>query len=138
MSLFEDRSGNIWIGTFDGLTKYNPDSNSGNAFTDFMTPFLTYYFAEDKDGNFYFSHSEKNSKYSDLPNQVLYKYDQKVTGVNAFIKIIEKDQPNDFQIFGKAVDKDGKIWFGTMHGPCKYDPEAEEGKRFTYFFKGRN
>jgi hypothetical protein len=87
---------------------------------------------EDKSGNIWLTHSEPNTQYPDLPNQVLYKYDRK-----AFTKIIEKNQPNDFQLFGKIVDNSGNLWFGTMHGPCRYDIHQNDSagprKSFTYF-----
>jgi len=121
-SLLEDKKGNIWIGQFTGLTLYDPLTKS---FTEQLSNLLTYYMVEDKAGNIWLTHSEPNTRNARLPNQVLYKYDGKT-----FTKIIEKDEANDFQIFGKTVDKAGNIWFGTMHGPCRYD-----GKTFTYFIK---
>jgi len=117
-ALFQDKTGKIWIGRMDGLTMYD-----GKSFTDTLSNFLTYYFTEDKAGNVWFTHSEPNTQNSNLPSQVLYRYDGK-----DFAKIIEKDKPNDFQLFGKTVDRDGNTWFGTMHGPCRYD-----GKTFTSF-----
>ncbi len=119
-ALLEDKNGNIWIGRRDGLTRYD-----GKSFIDLLSNYLTYYIIKDKSGNVLFTHCEQNTYYSNLPNQVLYRYDGKI-----FTKIIEKYKPNDFQIFGKIVDRDGNIWFGTMHGPCRYD-----GKSFTYFTK---
>jgi hypothetical protein len=55
--------------------------------------------------------------------QVLYKYDGKT-----FIKVLEKYEQDDCQMFGKIEDKAGNTWFGTMQGPCRYD-----GKTFIYF-----
>lgn len=129
MALHEDKSGKIWIGAFEGLICYDPGEKGEKAFADFLSPFLTYYFAEDREGNILFSHSEPNTIYSNLPKQVLYKYYPGLHREVAFDKILEKGEPNDFQIFGKTVDRSGNIWFGTMHGPCKYD-----GKNFTYFY----
>ena len=132
-SLFEDKAGNIWIGKFDGLTVYN-----GKVYSDVLSDYLTYYFTEDKSGNVWFSHSEPNIVNPNLPNQVLYRYvpsseqqsDSLSVNENNFTRVLEKNQPNDFQIFGKTADDAGNIWFGTMHGPCRYD-----GKTFTYFTK---
>jgi ligand-binding sensor domain-containing protein len=118
--LFEDRSGKIWIGTFDGIMVYN-----GKTVTNYLSNYLTNYFVEDKKGNMFFTHGEPNIFNSSMANQVLYKYDGK-----EFSKIIEKYEGNDFQIFGKAIDKNGDLWFGTMHGPCCYN-----GKTFKYFTK---
>lgn len=117
-SLLEDKKGNIWIGKMDGLTVYD-----GKSITNYLADRLTYYIIQDTQGNIWFTHSEVNKFDSTIPNQVLYKYDGK-----SFIKVDEKHGGNDFQIFGKMVDNAGNLWFGTMHGPCKYD-----GKSFTYF-----
>jgi ligand-binding sensor domain-containing protein len=124
-ALYEDQSGNIWIGTFNGLSRYD-----GTNFTDFLSKFLTYYIIGDKQGNMWLTHSEPNTHYSDIANQLIYKYDGK-----EFTKIIEKYEPNDFQIFGKTADKDGNIWFGTMHGPCRYNVNSSRGQKntFSYF-----
>ncbi len=126
ISLLEDKSGNIWIGKFDGLTIYN-----GKTFTDMLSDHLTYYIMKDKGGNIWLTHSEPNPLYENIPNQLLYRYNSSPDGIlnsNSFTKIIEKYEPNDFQLFGKIEDRDGNIWFGTMHGPCRYD-----GATFTYF-----
>lgn len=68
-------------------------------------PYLTYYFTEDKNGCVFFSQSEVNSRFDGLPNQVLFKYDPNLKSENKFIRITEKDENNDFQIFGKTIDK---------------------------------
>ena len=131
IALLEDSAGNIWIGQFDGLTIYD-----GTSFTDVLSDFLTYYMIEAKNGDIWLSHSELNPFYENVPNQVLYRYNATSdTGIktgtidsNRFIRIMEKYESNDFQIFGKIEDRGGNIWFGTMHGPCRYD-----GIDFTYF-----
>ncbi len=135
-SLLEDRSGNIWIGKSFGLTLYD-----GQSFTDLLSNYLTYYIIEDKAGNIWFTHCEPSGSFHPtVPNQILYRYDASTEfiqtkegpskGPKIFTKVIEKYEPGDHQLFGKIEDKDGNIWFGTMHGPCRYD-----GKKFTYFFK---
>jgi len=119
ISLHQDKAGKIWIGNFGGLKVYD-----GRRLTRKLDTFLTYYFTEDKAGNVWFTQSSPPGGFHpSTPNQILYRYDGSV-----FRKILEKYEKNDFQIFGKIIDKRGNIWFGTMHGICKYD-----GKKFTYF-----
>jgi ligand-binding sensor domain-containing protein len=130
-SIFEDKKGNIWIGTFDGVVKYNPSlaQSGARAYETFLLNFLTYYFAEDSSGNIWFTQSKPNPNHNELPGQVLYRYDGKNIST-----VLEKFEPGDFQIFGKMFDKEGKLWFGTMKGPCRYDPESSnDGKSFYYF-----
>ncbi len=126
ISLLEDKSGNIWIGKFDGLTIFN-----GKTYTDVLSDLLTYYMIEDERGDIWLTHSEPNPFYDNLPNQVLYRYNASPDGSihsKNFTRIVEKYESNDFQIFGKTVDRAGNVWFGTMHGPCMYD-----GINFTNF-----
>ncbi len=118
ISLFEDKSGKIWIGTLEGIMSYN-----GKSLSKYLSNYLTNYFVQDKKGNIYFTHTEQNIFNPSRGDQCLYKYDGK-----DFTKILEKNEGNDFQIFGKSFDKNGDLWFGTMHGACKYDE-----KTFTYF-----
>jgi ligand-binding sensor domain-containing protein len=120
--LLEDRKGNLWIGSFNGLVRYDVKSKN---YTKLPFDHLAYYMIEDASGNIWFTHSEDNEHYTNIPDQVLYKYDGQ-----SFKKILHKDQPNDFQLFGKTIDKAGNLWFGTMHGICYYD-----GRSFKYFTK---
>ena len=131
LSIFEDTKGYIWIGIYDGLIRYNPAlaQSGAKAYESFLLPWLTYYFTEDKSGNLWFTQSEPNKHYTDLPSQVLYSYDGKI-----FSRILTKYGPYDFQIFGKVIDKNGNLWFGTMRGLCKYTEESGSGeKTFKYF-----
>ena len=117
-SLLQDSHGNLWIGRFDGLSRYD-----GHSFTDLLSPHLSYYISEDRSGNIWLAHAEPNTRYTNLPKQVLYKYDGE-----SFRQIAGKDEPDDYQVFGNITDRDGNTWFGTMQGPCRYD-----GEKFTYF-----
>lgn len=118
-SLYQDKAGRIWIGSFRGLKIYD-----GHQTTSKLDTFLTYYFTGDNAGNVWFTQSSPAGDFHPTtPNQILYRYDGK-----DFSKFLEKYAQNDFQIFGKIIDKNGDLWLGTMHGICKYD-----GVKFTYF-----
>jgi ligand-binding sensor domain-containing protein len=118
-SLFEDKAGNIWIGSWakqeggKGLCRYDGKS------VDFITPYFVMYICQDKKGNFWLAHNEgaANIKFA------LYSYDR-----NSFTKIIEQSKPDNPVIFGIIEDTNGNIWFGTAKGVCRYD-----GKFFNYF-----
>jgi ligand-binding sensor domain-containing protein len=112
-SLLEDRSGNIWIGTMNGLTKY--DGTSLRSIAEIPSS-LVYYIIQDKEGLIWFTSGAPNPIYKSIATQILYSYDGKT-----FTKTIERSEPGDHQIFGKLIDGDGKIWFGTMKGLCNYD-----------------
>jgi len=124
--LLEDKSGTIWIGTFQGLFKYD-----GKTFQQFaeLPKHLAYYITEDKSGGIWLSTGEFNPS-TNAAKQCLFWYNS-----GKFIKVLEKFEPGDNQIFGKTADKDGNIWFGTMRGPCRHDPFAEKNNSnaFVYF-----
>lgn len=123
----EDKNGNIMIGTREGLCRYNPSLKGAAAFTDLLQNFVGQMFV-DKAGMLWLSVSEPNTHYSkdEYPyNQYLCRYDGK-----SFEKVIERYYSGDTQVFGITEDSAGRIWFGTMKGPCCYD-----GKSFTYFSK---
>ena len=125
-SIIEDKTGNIWIGSEDGLYRYDPSASlttGGNSLTHLTRNFTGYIF-EDKTGNIWLSENDANGR-----GMTLSRYDG-----SSFTNILEK---NDFsgstggnQIFGICEDKTGNIWFGTVSGVCRYDPAS--GK-FTDF-----
>lgn len=120
--LFRDKAGNLWIGGMDGLSIYN-----GTSVTDLATH-LSYYITDDAAGNVWLTTTEPPGEpHPSTPNQMLCRYDGK-----KLVKVLEKYERGDFQIFGKIVDKKGDVWFGTMKGVCRYD-----GQAFTYFSKDR-
>ena len=119
-SIIEDKTGKIWIGSADGLCRYDPSASlrtGGKPLTTFTTISTSYIF-EDKIGNLWLSGGTINTKSQDM---TLTKYDGK-----SFVKI-----RNDFQIFGITEDKAGNIWFGTANGVCRFD-----GKSFNNFSDG--
>jgi ligand-binding sensor domain-containing protein len=152
-SIIADKAGNIWIGSEgEGLCRYD-----GQSLRSMRMNFASYIF-EDKTGNIWFSAGVRPGEATCLSRRgdetapgnsggmALYKYDPLADpkkGSMPFTKIVENDGLNDHQIFGITQDKTGNIWFGTMQGPCCYDPSAQfiqtsEGLHaasgsFTYF-----
>jgi ligand-binding sensor domain-containing protein len=125
----EDRNGKIWIGGQEGLYCYDPSATSEAALTKVMPNFIGYIY-EDKAGNLWLNAGE-------VKGMALYKYNGK-----NFTKIIEKNKDGDSQVFEITEDRNGNIWFGTMNGPCRYDPRVGispysnsevPAKAFTYF-----
>ena len=130
-SIIEDNKGNIWIGSEgEGLCRFDK-----KALVVIKTDFTSYLF-EDRSGNIWFSASAEGrvgtpafpingTKNTVKDVMALSYYDGK-----KFEQIIEKDEQNDFQIFGIFEENTGNIWFGTMKGPCRYDPLKKEITKF--------
>lgn len=116
-----DADGNLYFGTLDGLSMFNP-------------------YAEDKAlVNF----NEKDGMSSDLVYSLTFGISEKEIwvgtnqGINKLnIELYKKNKEKNIIQFGKQegfsgvecngngtyIDKDGAIWFGTVYGVIKYDP----------------
>jgi two-component sensor histidine kinase/ligand-binding sensor domain-containing protein len=99
-TLFEDSKGNIWIGTGNGVTKYN-----SGIFTDYKTSkgFCNLYIGsitEDKHGKIWFG-----------TDRCVVRYD----GID-FKPITVEDGLSSGVIYLLHSDKQGNVWVGTNNG----------------------
>ena len=116
-SMLVDRSGVLWIGTRNGIFRYDPaaDSTGSQCFSLFgLIPLVNIKgVIEDKKGNLWFASSNKG----------VFRYDGKT-----ITNFTEKERLGDNYAGGMAEDRSGNIWFLMQGGICKYD-----GKTFTEF-----
>lgn len=110
LSMIEDKSGKLWVGSQAGLSCYD-----GKTVTHVRKDFSPNVI-EDRTGNLWVSGSEPNHSYMSL-----YRYNG-----TSFREI-----KRDIQIFGIMEDSAGNIWFGTMNGTYRYN-----GSSFTNFREG--
>jgi len=114
--MVHDKEGNIWIGTMDGISKYNGltfenfDKKSGLAENRVTASCI------DRNGNIWFGHwSGGVSKYSPVTKK-FHEVAIKGIELNKTVNCIYED-------------KDGTIWMGTKgSGIVKYSPSAAELK----------
>lgn len=126
--VYEDRDGIIWVGTRDGLNKYNPQDQSFKQF----------------------KHSERDT--NSLTNNFVYScifedsrgflwigtygggvsiFDKKSeTFKNFRFSVNRKNGISDNVVFSVYEDKNGIIWLGTNNKLNRYDPKSET---FSYF-----
>ncbi len=121
----EDKKGIIWIGSAEGLWRYN-----GKTLTSISMNSPSYIFEDEKE-NLWLNAGGTNS-----PNMVLHRYDASRSEPNGHEKsfteiLVSNTLPAPFfnQIFGITEDRDGNIWFGTARGVCRYD--GQSFNRFT-------
>ncbi|MFN8354872.1 MAG: two-component regulator propeller domain-containing protein [Spirosomataceae bacterium] len=114
-TMYQDRAGNIWFGTFNGISKYN-----GKTFENFtkqqgLLDNFTEYITQDKAGNMWFGFRGGGSMYN---GSTFTNYTVNEGLSNSYItKILE--------------DSQGNIWFTTReHGASKLDKTK---KTFTHF-----
>ena len=102
--IIQDKSGNIWFASWEGIIKYN-----GFSFTNITKEIsASHFFAvlEDKKGNFWFASIGAG----------VYFYDGE-----AFQHFTTKDGLINDRVTNIYEDKNGNIWFGTEGGASCYD-----------------
>ncbi|BBE20851.1 adenylate cyclase [Aquipluma nitroreducens] len=113
-SILNDKSGNIWFGTNEGVSKYG-----GSLFTHYtrnegLSNNKVFSILKDKSGNLWFGTFGGG----------IIRYDGK-----SFLNYTEKEGLANDKVFSMFQDKSGNMWFGTDGGGVsKYD-----GKSFTNF-----
>jgi ligand-binding sensor domain-containing protein/signal transduction histidine kinase len=117
--VFQDSKGFIWVGTEDGLNKYD-----GYKFTSFRTEWHN---PNSLSENHVYSITEDHEGFLWIgTDNGLNKFDSKK---NIFIKYTyNKDDPNSLQsnkIFVVFEDKQKTLWIGTDNGLYKYNREAD-------------
>jgi len=106
-AIYQDRSGEVWFGTNNGISRYLPGSDKKPVIYDQSTNAISEYikfFREDKDGNLWIG--------SDNGGVILYnrktsKFEAQ-SGINSNI-------PNQ-QVKALEIDKQNNLWIGTAEG----------------------
>jgi len=123
-SIYEDRSGTLWIGTWGGglnkfdreieqFTHYRHDSNNPNSLSNDLVRSIY----EDRSGTLWIG----------TQGGGLNKFDREK---EQFIHYREKDGlPNDV-IYGILEDNNNYIWLSTNKGISKFNPKTEEFRNY--------
>jgi len=114
-TIMQDRQGNIWLATNEGIIRY--DGKSFTNITGNLYPNRFFSVLEDRKGNFWFGNYGSGVYYYDGKSLQHFTTTEGLVN-NWVIHIYE--------------DKNGNIWFGTNGGASRYD-----GKSFrNYMMKG--
>jgi ligand-binding sensor domain-containing protein len=103
-NIIQDRNGNIWIASFEGIIKYD-----GTSFTNITSKVSSARFfsvLEDRKGNFWFASVGSG----------IYYFDGKT-----FQNLTTKEGLASDVVTTIYEDKTGTIWFGTLDGVSRYD-----------------
>jgi ligand-binding sensor domain-containing protein/serine phosphatase RsbU (regulator of sigma subunit) len=117
-TIFEDRYGNIWAGTWGGgisrLTGSRIQTfSTANGLPDSKIRCIT----EDVEGNILIGTNENGL--------AIYKGDQ-------FVSYSTKDGIIDNQVWAIQQDRSGNYWFGTNAGITIYNPSLSQDKQFRH------
>lgn len=118
-SIKQDRKGNIWLASVEGIIRYNPKQADGKSFTNITSKVISARFfsvLEDRKGNFWFA----------TIGSGVYFYDGK-----SFQNYTTKDGLINDRVATIYEDKSGAIWFGTEAGASRYDGKSFQSFRMT-------
>lgn len=111
MSILQDKKGQIWIGTFDGLSKFNgtefntyknDPGNSGSLSNNQVNKLI-----EDREGNLWIGTLNGINRYNKATNQ--------------FVRYKLEGLSKRYAVFDMVQDKTGMIWVGTSAGLFIYN-----------------
>jgi ligand-binding sensor domain-containing protein/serine phosphatase RsbU (regulator of sigma subunit) len=113
-TIFQDREGNVWIGTDIGLNQYHGERFQIYDETDSLTNNLVWTTLCDRDGNIWIGTNDGISKIS-------FSYDPVNKKQNHTIRnFSKKDGLSSNVILSSYEDSNGNLWFGTgFGGVCK-------------------
>lgn len=111
----QDRKGNIWLASNEGIIRY--DGKSFTNITGDLSPNRFFSVLEDRKGNFWFGNNGLGAYYYDPVEKSLQHF---TTG----------DGLASNQVMCIYEDKAGTVWFGTRGGVSRYDPGRADGKAF--------
>ena len=120
-TIIQDRKGNIWIATFDGIFRYNTRLQEGQeeAFTNMTSEVSSARFfsvLEDRKGNLWFGSIGEG----------VYHYNGK-----SFQHFTTEDGLPNNEIVSIYEDKVGNIWFGANGGLSRYDGTSFQNYMLT-------
>lgn len=137
-TIYEDRKGNLWIGTFNGgLNKHDPyteeftcylhDSNDPNSLSNNIVRAIY----EDKDGNLWIGTDNGL-------NQLIERTTEDGRSITAFIHYVhDPEDPNSLSHnLVRTIYKDhkGTLWIGTEGGLNKLVQKSRENEKSTVMF----
>lgn len=151
-SIKQDRKGNIWLASNEGIFRY--DGKSFTNITGKLSPDRFFSLLEDRKGNFWFAAYGSGVYYYDgksfqhfttkqglANNQVSTIYEDKTGNIwfganggvsrydgKSFRNFTTKGGLSNSDVNSIIEDKNGKLWFGTRGNTFVYD-----GKTFTIF-----
>ncbi len=112
-NILEDKEGNIWLSTWEGILKYDGKTFTNYTNTENLSRFHVFTGIEDSAGNLWFG----------TIGAGIYRYDGKT-----FTNFTAKDGLADNSIGCFMEDENGVLWIGTMNGISSYN-----GASFTNY-----
>ena len=118
--LFEDKSGNLWISTTEGLSRFQVNANQFTTFTsrDGLPDNVIFGVLDDKQGNLWISTNKGLSRWNPVTRR--YKNFDVADGLQA----------NEFKEQAYCKSRSGKLYFGGVNGFNEVTPDSIRSEPF--------
>jgi signal transduction histidine kinase/ligand-binding sensor domain-containing protein/DNA-binding response OmpR family regulator len=121
IAIYEDRRRNLWIGTGNGLYRYNYEARK-----------FTKHFPvkNEKSSRYGFIHSITEDKKGNLVVGTLLGLTLFNLSDSTVVTYTKKDGLPGDEIQGALCDDQGNIWVSTLNGICKFNPETKTYRNY--------
>jgi serine phosphatase RsbU (regulator of sigma subunit)/ligand-binding sensor domain-containing protein len=106
--LVQDRQGYIWMGTTNGVSRYDGETFTNFTREDGLAHDLVYSVLEDREGNLWFGTRGGVSRYDG----------------ESFTTMTVEDGLTSNSVWTMLEDREGDLWFGTHVGVSRFDGEV--------------
>lgn len=125
-TIFQDREGNVWIGTDIGLNEYRGERFQIYDEADSLINNLVWTTLCDRDGNIWLGTNEGISKISFSHSKINHKE------YHSLKNYTSKDGLSSNVVLSSFEDKSGNLWFGTgFGGVCKFNRSTKKFETYN-------
>jgi len=125
MNLLEDKQGRIWASTFGGIAWFDGMRFQSITTNDGLPDDVCYFIHQSENGLYWIGTTNGVVRF----NADLY-FNQQGRDKNLAFQILNKEQglvANELNLGAVYEDKEGYLWFGTVEGLSRFDPDSYQG-----------
>lgn len=125
LDIYVDKQENLWFSTYSGLARYERDGSFTSITTDDGLPDeVCYFMIQDKEGVYWIG-SNKGIIRFDLPEYMLLEGSKDRSSAFNLITSEQGLISNEMNAGAVYLDKDDILWFGSVGGLSRFDPELQ-------------
>ncbi|HET8866039.1 MAG TPA: two-component regulator propeller domain-containing protein [Gracilimonas sp.] len=127
MSIIKDNNGRIWASTFGGIAWFDGLRFQSITTNEGLPDDVCYFIHQSDDGKFWIGTTNGVIRFDD---EVYFSLEEN-NKAQAF-QVLNKEQgliSNELNLGAVYEDSKGNLWFGTMEGLSRFDPELYKGNQ---------